>query len=139
MGRPRIQTSCVERFLRYVTVDTQSKEGAESYPSTAGQLRLLATLADELQEIGLEDAVMDEHGYVFATIPATTRKKDVPVIGFIAHVDTSPEMSGAGVRPLVHENYEGQDLTLPDDSDVVIRMSDNPALREQIGNDIVTA
>jgi tripeptide aminopeptidase len=139
MAEPRFRTSCVDRFLRYVKVDTQSREGSESYPSTPGQLDLLRQLVDELHDLGLDDAAMDDNGYVFATIPATTRKKDVPVIGFIAHVDTSPEMSGAGVKPIVHENYQGQDLVLPDDTDVVLRAAENPALQEQIGNDIITA
>jgi tripeptide aminopeptidase len=139
MGEPKFRTSCVDRFLRYVKVDTQSKEGSESYPSTPGQLDLLRMLVDELQELGIQDAVMDENGYVFATIPATTKKKDVPVIGFIAHVDTSPEMSGKDVKPIVHENYQGQELVLPDDPAAVVRPEDNPELPKQIGNDLITA
>jgi tripeptide aminopeptidase len=139
MGEPKFRTSCVDRFLRYVKVDTQSKEGSESYPSTPGQLDLLRMLVDELQELGIQDAVMDENGYVFATIPATTKKKDVPVIGFIAHVDTSPEMSGKAIKPIVHENYQGQELVLPDDSTAVLRPEDNPELPKQIGNDLITA
>jgi tripeptide aminopeptidase len=138
MPESRYPTDCVERFLRYVKIDTQSKEGEECYPSTPGQLELLRLLVDELSELGLEDVSMDEHGYVFATVPATTSKKNVPAIGFIAHVDTSPELSGAGVKPIVHENYQGQDLVLPDDG-TVIRLADNPHLEEQIGNDIITA
>ena len=93
----------------------------------------------ELKEIGLPDAAMDEHGYVFATIPATSAKPGVPVIGFIAHVDTSPEMSGSGVRPIIHRNYLGEDLALPDDPSAVLRFAENPALAEQIGHDIITA
>ncbi|MCP3982572.1 MAG: peptidase T [bacterium] len=139
MSAPRYPSSCVDRFLRYVKIDTQSKEGADSYPSTPGQLDLLRMLVDELQELGLKDAAMEEHGYVFATIPATTKKKNVPTIGFLAHVDTSPEMSGADVKPIVHENYQGQDLDLPGDSAAVIRFDENPALKEQIGNDIITS
>jgi tripeptide aminopeptidase len=133
------QTSAVERFLRYVTVDTQSSETSDTYPSTAKQLDLLRQLVDELKEIGLADAAIDEHGYVMATIPATSQKTGVPVIGFIAHVDTSPEMSGAGVKPIVHRNYQGQDLVLPDDSTAVLRPADIPYLRERIGDDIITA
>jgi len=139
MAKPNYRTRCVDRFLHYITIDTQSSEGSESYPSTPGQLDLLRLLVDELHDLGLADATMDENGYVFATIPSTSRKKDVPVIGFVAHVDTSPEMSGAGVKAIVHENYQGQDLVLPDDPSVVLRAAENPALREQIGNDIVTA
>lgn len=134
-----IDTTVLERFLRYVVIDTQSSEESTTYPSTAKQLDLLRLLVDELQAIGLSDAAMDPHGYVFATVPATTTKTDVPTIGFIAHVDTSPEMSGANVRPIVHRNYQGQDLVLPDDPAAVLRRAENPLLAEQIGCDIVTA
>ena len=133
------KTSCVERFLRYVTFDTQSSETSETYPSTAKQLDLLNHLVTELRTIGLSDAAIDEHGYVMATIPATSKKKDVPVIGFIAHVDTSPEMSGAGVKPIIHSGYQGQDLVLPDDPTAVLRPADTPYLKERIGDDIITA
>ena len=132
-------TSAVERFLRYVTYDTQSMEGSATYPSTPKQLVLLDRLAQELREIGLADAMRDEHGYVMATVPATTRKKNVPVIGFLAHVDTSPESPGAGVKPIVHRKWQGQDIVLPDDPTAVLRRSEIPALEEQIGNDIITA
>ncbi len=134
-----VTTSVVERFLRYVTYDTQSAEGSSTYPSTLKQLALLDQLVTELRAIGLGDAARDEHGYVMATIPASTRKKNVPVVGFIAHVDTSPEVAGAGVKPIVHRGWRGQDLALPDDPRVVLRGNDIPALREQIGNDIITA
>jgi tripeptide aminopeptidase len=129
----------LERFLRYVTYDTQSREGASSYPSTSSQLVLLRDLAAELRAMGVADAAMDEHGYVMATIPATTAKAGVPVIGFIAHVDTSPEMSGAGVKPIVHRAYDGRDLALPDDPEAVLRVSNSPYLGECLGHDIVTA
>jgi len=133
------RTSVAERFLRYVTYDTQSAEASATYPSTAKQLVLLDRLAEELREIGLADAVRDTHGYVMATIPSTTKKANVPVIGFLAHVDTSPEASGAGVKPIVHRDWQGQDLVLPDDPTAVLRLADHPALREQIGHDIITA
>jgi len=139
MSEPKYPSSCVERFLHYVTYDTQSTETSETYPSTEKQLVLLERLVQELQEIGIADVEMDEHGYVFATIPATTTKQNVPVIGFIAHVDTSPDMSGKDVKPIVHENYQGQDLMLPDDPSAVIRRADNPALEAQQGHDIITA
>ena len=129
----------LERFLRYVTYDTQSREGATTYPSTPGQLVLLRDLVVELQAMGIADAAMDERGYVMATIPATTKKADVPVIGFIAHVDTSPEMSGAGVKPIVHRAYDGRDLVLPDDPTTVLRVADMPYLGECLGHDIITA
>jgi tripeptide aminopeptidase len=133
------QTSVLQRFLRYVVIDTQSTEDSPTYPSTAKQLGLLRLLVQELTDIGLSDAAMDAHGYVFATIPATSSKQGVPVIGFIAHADTSPEMSGSGVRPIIHRNYRGQDLVLPDDPSAVLRFAENPALADQIGHDIVTA
>src|SRR5256885_12479550 len=134
-----MMSNVLERFLRYVQYDTQSDERSTTYPSTEKQLVLLRALVDELQQIGLSDATIDEHGYVMATIPATSPKPNVPTIGFIAHVDTSPEMSGAGVKPIVHHAYDGRDLVLPDDPSVVLRLADNPALAEQIGHDIVTA
>src|SRR5262245_55919186 len=134
-----LREACLKRFLEYVTFDTQSDENSETYPSTAKQLDLLRRLVDELKAIGLADAAIDSHGYVFATIPATTKKKNVPVVGFIAHVDTSPEMPGAGVKPIVHRDYRGNDLVLPDDRSAVITFKDNPALAEQMGCDIVTA
>jgi tripeptide aminopeptidase len=139
MGHADRQTSVLQRFLRYVVIDTQSTEDSPTYPSTAKQLDLLRLLVQELTDIGLSDAAIDAHGYVFATIPATSSKQAVPVIGFIAHVDTSPEMSGSGVRPIIHRDYRGQDLVLPDDPSAVLRLAENPALAEQIGHDIVTA
>jgi tripeptide aminopeptidase len=129
----------LNRFLRYVQYDTRAVEGSSTYPSTEGQLVLLKLLVDELRDIGLIDARMDEHGYVMATIPSTTARADVPVIGFIAHVDTPPEMSGTGVKPIVHRAYDGRELVLPDDPSAVLRLADNPALGEQMGHDIVTA
>lgn len=127
------------RFLRYVTFDTQSEEPSTTYPSTEKQWVLLRELVRELEELGLEEVAIDEWGYVTATIPATVDDPAIPTIGFLAHVDTSPEMPGAGVRPIVHGNYQGQDLVLPDDPTAVLRFADNPALAEQIGQDIVTA
>src|SRR6185436_4641495 len=131
--------SVLDRFLRYVKYDTQSSEASTTYPSTDTQLVLLRDLVAELRSIGLEDAVIDGHGYVTATIPATTTKRGVPTIGFIAHVDTSPEMPGANVKPIVHRRYDGGDLVLPDDASAVLRPSEIPYLLDQIGHDIVTA
>jgi tripeptide aminopeptidase len=128
----------LDRFLRYVTYDTQSDESSTTYPSTAKQMVLLRDLATELRELGIADAAVDEFGYVMATIPATTTRP-VPTIGFIAHVDTSPEMPGAEVKPIVHRRYDGRDLVLPDDPTAVLRLRDNPLLQEQMGHDIVTA
>jgi tripeptide aminopeptidase len=134
-----MQSPVLDRFLRYVGYDTQSREGADAYPSTPGQLILLRDLLSELQTLGLPDATMDDHGYVTATIPPTSTKPGVPAVGFIAHVDTSPEMSGAGVRPIVHRGYDGRDIVLPDDPEAVLRVVDSPYLGECIGHDIVTA
>jgi tripeptide aminopeptidase len=133
-----VRTSALDRFLRYVTVDTRSDERSSTFPSTPGQLTLLRQLVDELKAIGVDDASMDEHGYVMATIPATS-PAPIPTIGFVAHVDTSPEMPGADVRPIVHRRYDGRDIVLPDDPQAVLRASEQPALAAQIGNDIVTA
>ena len=129
----------LDRFLRYVRYDTQSSETSTTFPSTDKQLILLRALTDELRAIGLADASIDEYGYVMATVPATTKKAGVPTIGFLAHVDTSPEMPGAGVAPIVHRGYDGRDLVLPDDPTVVLRVHDIPALADQMGHDIVTA
>jgi len=133
-----INHTVLERFLRYVTIDTQSDPYSDTQPSTEKQKDLSRVLVEELLELGIEDAHLDEHGYVYATIPSTT-DKDVPVICFCSHVDTSPDSSGTGVRPIVHNNYQGQDLILPDDATQVIRMKDHPDLQYQIGQDIVTA
>jgi tripeptide aminopeptidase len=136
---PRYPSSCVERFLRYVAVDTRSDPAAEAYPSTPGQLELLRRLAAELTEMGAAEVAMDEHGYVTATLPPTSPKAGVPVIGFVAHVDTSPEMPGHGVKPLVHRRYGGGEIALPDDPAAVLRPGDDEALRAAVGQDLVTA
>jgi tripeptide aminopeptidase len=129
----------LNRFLRYVRYDTRSDETSTATPSTGGQLIFQRDLVAELRGLGLHDATLDDHGYVMATVPATTAKTSVPAIGFIAHVDTSPEMSGASVTPVVHRNYDGGDLVLPDDPTAVLRSADTPALAAQHGHDIVTA
>ena len=127
-----------ERFLRYVQIDTQSDPNSKTIPSTEKQKNLSRVLVKELKDIGISDAELDEYGYVYATIPANTDKK-VPVICFCSHVDTAPDCSGAGVKPIVHENYKGQDLVLPDDTSIVIRESEHPDLKHQYGNEVVTA
>jgi tripeptide aminopeptidase len=132
-----VKTTALERFLRYVTINTRSDEASTSCPSTPGQLTLLRLLVNELGALGLTDVTMDERGYVMATIPATVDRR-VPVIGFIAHVDTSPEMPGHDVKPIVHGNYDGRDLVLPDDPSIVLRTTDDPALAGCAGHDIVT-
>jgi tripeptide aminopeptidase len=132
-------SAVLERFLRYVQYDTQADESSETYPSTSKQLVLLEALADELKALGAADVQIDRYGYVTATVPATSAKPQVPTIAFIAHVDTSPEMSAAGVKPIVHRAYDGRDIILPDDASAVLRASDIPTLAERIGDDIVTA
>jgi tripeptide aminopeptidase len=129
--------TCVERFLRYVKYDTQSDEESTSFPSTEKQKNLSKDLAKELKELGLGDAHMDENGYVMATLPSNT-DKNIPVIGFIAHVDTSPAVSGANVNPVINKNYPGGDIRLKN-NEVVIKESENPDLKNMVGFDIITA
>ena len=125
-------------FIRYVQIDTQSDPTSVTFPSTEKQLNLSRLLVNELLEIGVKDAVLDENGYVYGTIPSNT-EKNVPVICFCSHVDTSPDCSGQNVKPIVHSNYQGQDLVLPDDNSVVIKFAEHKDLADQIGNDIITA
>jgi tripeptide aminopeptidase len=127
----------LDRFCRYVRIDTQACEEAKPYPSSPGQLELGKLLVRELHELGLKDAASDAHGIVIATLPATVRQA-VPVLAFFAHLDTSPETSGKNVQPVVHRNYQGQDLVLPKDPSRVIRVADNPELRKLIGGTIIT-
>lgn len=127
-----------ESFLKYVQIDTQSDPYSDTQPSTAKQLDLSRILVEELLEMGIEDAQLDEFGYVYATIPSNS-PKNVPTICFCSHVDTSPDCTGEGVKPIIHENYQGQDLVLPDDNTQIIRMIEHEDLAHQIGNDIITA
>ena len=133
--------TALDRFLRYVAIDTRADETSTTCPSTPGQLVLQRLLAEELHAIGIADAEVDANGYLMATIPATIdpATHDLPVIGLIAHVDTSPEMPGAGVKPLVHHAWDGRDIVLPDDPSAILRASELPELAAQIGHDIVTA
>jgi tripeptide aminopeptidase len=130
-------STATERFLRYVTVDTQSDPRSPTQPSTEKQKDLGRLLVEELLAIGLSDAHMDEHGNVYATVPANTDKQ-VPVICFCSHMDTAPDFTGTGVKPQLVENYQGGDIRLTGDPNQVIRLSDNPELANQIGNDIIT-
>jgi len=130
--------TAAERFLRYVQIDTQSDPLSKSNPSTEKQKDLSKILAEELKKLGVADAHMDEWGYVYGTIPSNTEKK-VPVICFCAHVDTAPDCSGTNVKPIVHSNYQGHDIVLPDDTTQVLKISEYPYLQTQIGNDIITA
>jgi tripeptide aminopeptidase len=129
--------SVTDRFLRYVAIDTQSDPASPTCPSTEKQKNLGRLLAEELRAIGLFDAHLDEHGYVYATIPPTSEKA-VPVICFCSHMDTSPDCTGTNVKPQIVRKYRGGDIVLPGDPSQVIRAADHPALADQIGNDIIT-
>ncbi|MBE9602990.1 peptidase T [Pedobacter sp. MC2016-24] len=130
--------SLQNRFTKYVQIDTQSDPKSPTVPSTEKQKDLGRVLVEELLAIGITDAHLDEYGYVYATIPSNSDKK-VPVICFCSHMDTSPDCSGYQVKPIIHENYQGQDLVLPDDQTIVLKMREHPDLKDQIGNDIITA
>ncbi|MFC2083495.1 peptidase T [Bacteroidota bacterium] len=129
--------TCVERFINYVKYDTQSKDESPTFPSDPKQLKLSKLLVGELKEIGLEDAKLDEYGYVTATLLSNT-EKEVPIIGFIAHVDTSPAVSGKNVNPIVHKNYQGGKLVLTKDAKKSIDPDNNPSLKDMIGFDVIT-
>jgi tripeptide aminopeptidase len=131
--------TALDRFLRYGPIDTQSMEGANRVPSTDKQLDLARLLVEELPSLGLHDSRIDEFGIVTARLPATPTCTGVPVVGFIAHVDTAPAFSGKDVKVVIHRDYQGGDIVLPADPSVVIRAADNPVLRELIGDDIITA
>lgn len=128
-----------ERLLRYVRIDTQSDETSSTTPSTEKQYDLLNLLVDELHDIGAQDVALTGYGAVLATIPATEGREDAPTIAFLAHVDTAPAFSGANVKPIVHRNYDGRDIILPDDPDKVISPEAYPYLAEKEGDDIITA
>lgn len=128
----------LDRFLEYAQIDTQSDPHSSTFPSTDKQKNLGRLLVQQLQGMGVVDAHLDEFGYVYGTILSNTSKK-VPVICFCSHMDTSPDCSGVGVKPIVHRNYQGEDIVLPDDPTQVIRQVDHPDLNQQIGNDLVTA
>ena len=124
--------------MRYVQIDTQSDPESVTYPSTEKQKELLTLLVNELKEFGWNDVNMDEWGYVIATIPSNSTKK-VPVVCFCSHVDTAPDCSGGNVKPILHKNYQGQDIILPDDPSQVISPRNHPYLLERLGDDIITA
>jgi tripeptide aminopeptidase len=132
------QHTVTERFLKYVTIDTQSDPQNNAHPSTEKQKDLSVLLAKELLEIGLVDAHSDEFGYVYATIPSNTTKQ-VPVICFCSHVDTAPDCSGSNVKPILHKHFNGEDIVLPDDNSQIISIAKYPYLKTHIGKDIITA
>ncbi len=133
-----LKYTVTERFLRYVTIDTQSDPASETTPSTPKQKDLGRLLVSELLAMGVTDAHMDEYGYVYATIPANVNES-VPVICFCSHMDTAPDCSGTDVKPVVHKKYSGEDLVLPDDTSQIIKLTEHPDLKNQLGNDIITA
>ena len=139
MSTPKnINDTVTDRFLRYTAIDTQSDPSSETCPSTEKQKNLGRLLVSELLEMGLSDAHLDDFGYVYASIPGNT-EKEVPVICFCSHMDTSPDCSGENVKAIVHQNYQGQDIILPDDLTQIISMNNHPDLKNQIGNDLITA
>lgn len=127
----------IDRFISYVVIDTQSNDESNTCPSTPGQLTLANKLVDELKSIGLEDISIDENGYVMATLPANT-DKEVPTIGFLAHLDTATDFTGNGVNPLLHENYDGNDIVLNEDLHIVLSPKDFPNLKNYIGHHLIT-
>lgn len=132
------QHTAAERFMRYVQIDTQSDPSSPSQPSTEKQKDLSRLLVEELKQMGIADAELDEYGYVYATLPATT-DKSVPVLCYCSHVDTAPDCSGKDVKPLLHQAWDGSDIVLPDDPSVIISTQQHPYLKERIGDDIITA
>jgi tripeptide aminopeptidase len=137
MNFSNYQHTVTNRFINYAKIDTQSDPASETCPSTMKQKNLGKLLVQELLEMGIKDAELDEHGYVYATIPSNTDKK-VPVICFCSHMDTSPDCSGKNVNPIIHTNYDGKDIILPNDKTQIIKFAEHPDLAAQIGNDIIT-
>ncbi|MCP9755734.1 peptidase T [Lacihabitans sp. CCS-44] len=134
-----LKDALLDRFLRYVKIDTQSDPESHSSPSTEKQKNLGKLLVEELISLGINNAEIDGFGVVYATLDTNSKKVDIPKIMFCSHMDTSPDCSGENVIPIIHENYQGQDLVLPDDNSQIIRMSEHPDLKHQLGNDIITA
>src|SRR5512145_502674 len=122
----------IDRFIRYVKIDTTSDDNFTTFPSTKRQFDLANLLVKELQTLGLEDISLDEWGYVMATLPANTGKK-IPTIGFLAHMDTAPDMSGTNVNPRFVENYDGEDIILHKENNVVLGVKDFPELKDYVG------
>lgn len=138
MALSNYQSSVAERLMRYAAVFTESDPNSETCPSTERQKDLSRILVQELKELGISDAELDEHGYVYATIPSNV-EEDCPVICYCSHVDTSSDVSGENVKPRLHKNYQGQDIAYPDDAELFLRAEDHPYLKQRIGDDIITA
>ncbi len=129
----------VARFIKYVQIDTQSDPNGNEHPTTQKQKDLSKVLFDELKQMGLSTVELDEYGYVYATVPGNSPKKNIPAICFCSHVDTAPDCSGTNVKPILHKNYKGEDFVLPDDATQVLKITDSPYLKNHIGSDIITA
>ena len=137
MSELNIDFTCVDRFIRYVKIDTQSDHDSTTSPTTEKQKDLARVLVAELKEMGITDVETNEYGYVYATIPSNTNKR-VPVLCFCSHMDTSPDVTGKNVNPIIHKNYQGGDIILPMDNSQIIRENEHPQLKSQLGNDIIT-
>ncbi|MEY4703742.1 MAG: peptidase, partial [Bacteroidota bacterium] len=133
------KSELTERFMRYVQIDTQSDPESHAHPTTEKQKDLSRLLQQELISMGLSDASTDEFGYVYATIPSNSDKKEIPVIAFCSHVDTAPDCSGTNVKPVLHQNYDGSDIHYPDDTELVLSSDAFPYLKTHIGDNIITA
>ncbi len=133
------KTTLTERFMRYVQIDTQSDPNSNAYPTTEKQKDLSKILQQELLDMRLSEVSLDEYGYVYATIPSNSENKNIPVICFCSHVDTAPDCSGTNVKPILHKNYDGKNIILPDDSTQILKLSDSPYLKNHIGREIITA
>lgn len=132
-----MKNELIERLTTYVKIDTQSKEGSDTCPSTPGQLTLANLLVDELKSIGMIEVTIDENGYVMATLPANT-DKDVPTIGFLAHMDTAPDFTGKNVQPQIVEKYDGKDIVLNEELNVVLSTTDFPQMQQYVGHTLIT-
>ena len=128
-----------DRLMKYVQVDTEADPNSNTFPSSEKQKDLSRILVKELLDLGVTDAFMDEHGYVFGTVKSNSDKPNIPTICFCSHVDTTPDVTGKNVKPILHRNYDGKPMVLPDDLKQVIRVEDHPYLKEKIGDDIITA
>ena len=127
-----------ERLMRYVQIDTEADPESDTTPSSLKQKNLSKLLVQELQAMGITDAEMDEHGYVYATVKSNIGKQ-VPTVCFCSHVDTAPDCSGTDVKPILHKNWDGSDIVMPDDNSIVLSKNNHPYLNERIGDDIITA
>ena len=134
-----LKKSLTERFLKYVQIDTQSDPFSETHPSTNKQFDLANVLVEELKDLGIKEVEVDEFCYGYDTINGNSEKKNTPKIMFCSHMDTAPDCSGRNVKPIIHVNYQGNDIKLPDDPNQIIKPSEHPDLKDQIGNDIITA